>query len=229
MPKVSAIIPSAGSGRRMGSDIGKQYLTVGDNLIIVETLLVFQRSRKIDEIVLVSPPGDIAYSRKIVEDAGLSKVARIVEGGKERQDSVRKGLDALDPTTDIVTIHDGVRPFLDHKILDEVIKAAVGCGAAIAAVPVKDTVKKVNDLNITATVPRDTLWLAQTPQAFCYNIIKRAFDSAEKRGIRGTDESSLVEELGEEVRIVMGSYTNIKITTPEDLIFARAILEEMQR
>ena len=226
MTKISAIIPAAGSGKRMGSDVSKQYLSVGGRPLIAETLLVFQNSPLVNEIILVSPEMEMACAEEIAQDARISKVSRFVIGGKERQDSVRNGLAALDADTSIVIVHDGVRPFIDNEMLEEVIDSAKEHGAAIVAVPVKDTVKETVGGEIKRTVPREKLWLAQTPQAFRYDLIRKAFDNAEERGITGTDESSLVEALGEKVKIVMGSYHNIKITTPEDMVFAEAILKE---
>lgn len=226
MPKISVIIPAAGSGQRMGGNRPKQYLTIGDKPILVETLIVFNESPHIDEIILVSPPDDMSLMEKMLKKYDLAKVSKIVKGGKERQDSIRNGLDSIDsiePESDIILVHDGVRPFVDDEIIKELIDAVNQYGAAIVAVPVKDTVKKVSGASIIETMPRGNLWLAQTPQAFSTKIIIDAYANAEEKGIRGTDDASLVEAMGLGVKIVMGSYENIKITTPEDLGFAEAI------
>ena len=232
MPKTSVIIPAAGSGKRMGGNRSKQYLTIGDRPILIETLIVFSESPYIDEIILVSPADDLPLIKKMLKDYSLNKVSKIVIGGKERQDSIRNGLnsiDSQDPARDIILVHDGVRPFINDEIIKEVIDSANRYGAAIVAVPVKDTVKKVWDASIIETMPRENLWLAQTPQAFSAKIIIDAYANAERKGLRGTDDASLVEAMGLDVKIVMGSYENIKITTPEDLIFAEAIKKERTR
>jgi len=226
MAKISAIIPAAGSGKRMGGDRSKQYLSIGGRPILVETLMVFNESPHIDEIILVSPPDDIDLMEGLLKKYDLAKVSKIVKGGKERQDSISNALHALDRESGIVLIHDGVRPFIDDEIIRELIDAVNRYGAAIAAVPVKDTVKKVLQDSISATVPRENLWLAQTPQAFSARIIIDAYTNAREKGIRGTDDASLVEAMGLDVKVVMGSYENIKITTPEDLLFAEAIKRE---
>ena len=214
------------SGKRMGGGKSKQYLQLGGRPVIINTLALFQQSPLIDEIVLVSPPKEIALTRQLVGEAALTKVIRIIEGGKERQDSIRNGLNSLDYSTEIVVIHDGVRPFLREEHLNATIEAAKESGAALLAVPVKDTVKEVDNGSVGRTVPREKLWLAQTPQVFSYEIIKEAYRYAEEKKVVGTDDSFLVESMGGRVRIVAGSYENIKITTPEDLIFADALLKE---
>ncbi len=210
----------------MGGGKSKQYLQLGGRPVIINTLALFQRSSLIDEIILVSPPVEVDLTRQLVDEAALTKVIRIVEGGKERQDSIRNGLNSLDYSTEIVVIHDGVRPFLKEEHLEATIEAAREYGAALLAVPVKDTVKEAGNSFVGRTVPRENLWLAQTPQVFSYEIIKEAYHYAEEKKVIGTDDSSLVEHMGREVRIVTGSYENIKITTPEDLIFAEALLKE---
>ncbi|MDT8316658.1 MAG: 2-C-methyl-D-erythritol 4-phosphate cytidylyltransferase [bacterium] len=234
MSKISAIIPAAGSGTRMGGDRSKQYLAIGERPILIETLMVFNESPHIDEIILLSPPADIDLMKKLLKKYDLAKVTKVVKGGKERQDSISNALDALDRSSSIVLVHDGVRPFISDKIIKELIDAVNQYGAAIAAVPVKDTVKKVSNrsisgISIIETVPRENLWLAQTPQAFRAKLIIGAYANAREKGIRGTDDASLLEAIGVDVKIVMGSYENIKITTPEDLVFAEAILKERSR
>lgn len=229
MPKTSVIIPAAGSGKRMGGNTSKQYLTIGDKPIITETLAVFNDSPYIDEIILVSPAGDMPLMEKMLKKYDLAKVSKIVKGGKERQDSISNGLGALDQSSSIVLVHDGVRPFISDEIIKELIDTVNKYGAAIVAVPVKDTVKKVLGASIVETMPREDLWLAQTPQAFRFEIIKAAYENAREKGIKGTDDASLVQAMGSDVKIVMGSYENIKITTPEDLVFAEAIKKERAR
>ncbi|MDH3974628.1 MAG: 2-C-methyl-D-erythritol 4-phosphate cytidylyltransferase [Deltaproteobacteria bacterium] len=228
MPHVTAVIPAAGSGKRMGGNKSKQYLEIASRPIIAHTLQVFQEASFVDDIILVSPAAEIPFSRELVSNYGISKVVSIAEGGAERQDSIKKGLETIESSTDIVIVHDGVRPFIKSDILKASVNVALEYGAALVAVPVKDTVKKVNGGSVIETVPRNKLWLAQTPQTFSYDLIMAAYKNAFLKGIIGTDDASLVEILGKEVRIVMGSYDNIKITTPEDLLFAEAILKEKQ-
>ncbi len=226
MTMISAIVLAAGSGTRMGGKTIKQFLKIGSSPVIIKTLSVFEKTQIIDDVILVSPESELDTSIRFVKEAGLKKVARILAGGKERQDSVRHGLNAVSRNSDIVVIHDGVRPFVTEKIITDVTVSAQKSGAAIAAVPVKDTVKEANGEYIAGTIPRDNLWLAQTPQAFNYKVIKDAFENARRNGLMGTDDASLAEAAGNRVTIVMGSYCNIKITTPEDLIFAEAIAKE---
>lgn len=228
MPHVTAVIPAAGSGKRMGGNISKQYLEIACKPVIIHTLQVFQNAPFVNEIILVSPSEDIPYSHNLIDKYGITKVSAVIEGGTERQFSIKNGLEAIASAADIVIVHDGVRPFIKMEILEASVNTALQYGAALVAVPVKDTVKKVEKGSVTETVSRENLWLAQTPQTFTYELIMDAYKKAFLEGIIGTDDASLVEALGREVRIVMGSYDNIKITTPEDLLFAEAILKEQQ-
>lgn len=223
---ISAIVLAAGSGKRMGGKTMKQFLKIGSNPVIIQTLSVFEKSCLIDDIILVSPENEVDFSIRFVKAASLDKVSKIVVGGSERQHSVKNGLNAVSQNSDIVIIHDGVRPFLTEKNITDVVASAKKSGAAILAVPVKDTVKEASGEYISRTIPRENLWLAQTPQAFQYNVIKEAFENADNLGLTGTDDASLVEATGKEVSIVLGSYNNIKITTPEDLLFAEALVKE---
>jgi len=210
----------------MGGSRSKQYLEIASKPIIAHTLQVFQEAPFVDQIILVSPAAEIPFSHDLIASYSIDKVFRVVEGGAERQDSIRKGLEAVDSSTDIVIVHDGVRPFIKSEMLEESVNIALKYGAALVAVPVKDTVKKTEEGSVIKTIPRSNLWLAQTPQTFTYDLIRDAYKNAFLKGIIGTDDASLVEALGKEVRIVMGSYDNIKITTPEDLLFAEAIIKE---
>lgn len=225
MERACAIIASAGSGRRMGLAEKKQYLPLGDRPILAHTLGVFEASPRIKDVVLVVPPGEVEVCRKgIVEAFGFGKVRVIVEGGEERQDSVRKGLERVEDT-DLVLIHDGVRPFVDVRMIEEVLEAASRWGAAITAIPVRDTVKRVSQGGmVEGTIDRDGLWLVQTPQAFRRNVIDEAHRRALKEGVYCTDDGALVERLGVPVTVVRGSWRNIKVTTRDDLELAEAIL-----
>ncbi|MEE9911595.1 MAG: 2-C-methyl-D-erythritol 4-phosphate cytidylyltransferase [Deltaproteobacteria bacterium] len=223
-----AIIPAGGSGRRLGAGIAKQYLSLRSLPVLVHALGVFQKSGIIDDMILVVPPDDLASVReKIVKQYGLTKVSAVVAGGSERQDSVRHGLEAIAKPCDVVIVHDGVRPFVTDDMIVQVAQAAVEEGAASIGVPVKDTIKQTTDDRVVkATVPRRNLWQTQTPQAFQYELLCRAYAAAEKDRFRGTDDASLVERMGLPVRMIAGSYENIKITTPEDLIVAEALMSE---
>lgn len=222
------IIPAAGAGRRMGAEINKQYLALAGRPILAHTLNLFQKHPSIDAIFVVSPPEEIGYCRsEVVQRYGFGKVRDVVEGGAERQDSVRNGLAACGRgEEDIVLIHDGVRPFFPFVMVDPVIETASKVGGCVVGVPVKDTIKEVDDGLIAGTPPRGRLWQAQTPQAFPLRVIRDAHEAALLDGFRGTDDASLVERLGLPVAMVEGSYRNIKITTPEDLVLARAFLDE---
>ena len=227
--KVIALIPAAGMGKRMGAAINKQYLLLGGKPIVAHTIAVFESAPFVDDIYLIVPEAEIPYCREhVVERYGFAKVRRIVTGGAERQNSVLNGLRAVADARDddVVLIHDGVRPFVPVSVLKRAAESAFAQDGALVAVPVKDTVKVVTNGVVRATPPRETLWLAQTPQAFKYGTILAAHEMAAAEGFLGTDDAMLVERLEKEVHIVMGDYRNIKITTPEDLILAEAFLKE---
>lgn len=226
MVKVAAIVPAAGSGTRMGTKTKKQFLALAGIPLLGYALKTLENCPVVRSIVIVAGPGEEDYCRSaVVEKLGLNKVAAIVPGGKERQDSVYSGLLALSPEFDIIVVHDGVRPLFSLNILESVIAAAQTHGAAACAVPAKDTVKLADENNfVTRTLPRDRTWLVQTPQAFRYELIMEAHRRARGDNLLATDDTALVESLGGQVKIVMGSYENIKITTPEDLELAAAII-----
>jgi len=228
MFKSIALIPAAGMGRRMGASINKQYLMLGGLPIVARTISVFERSPLIDAIYLVIPADEIPYCQEHVIDAcGFRKVAAIVPGGKERQHSVLNGLNAMTGNvadSDVVLIHDGVRPLVTQEMLSESIAVAKERDCALVGVPVKDTIKRVHDGIVLDTPMREDLWQAQTPQSFRFGIIHAAHLAAEAAGFVGTDDASLIERTGGEVCIIRGDYRNIKITTPEDLIMAEAFL-----
>lgn len=223
-----ALIPAAGMGKRMGASINKQYLQLGGVPIVARTISVFEHSPLIDAIYLVIPAEEIPYcSEHVVEACGFRKVVEIVPGGKERQNSVMNGLNAIGRRAagdDVVLIHDGVRPFITRQLLRESIDLARSGDGALVAVPAKDTIKTVRDGIVIDTPPRETLWQAQTPQSFRFGVIHEAHLAAEREGFMGTDDASLVERRGGRIRVVRGDYRNIKITTPEDLVLAEAFL-----
>lgn len=230
--KAIALIPAAGMGKRMGASINKQYLLLDGMPIVARTIAVFEQSPLIDAIYLVIPAEEIPYCRKhVVEAYGFSKIAAIVPGGKERYNSVMSGLNAMlgdVADDDVVLVHDGVRPLISENMLHESIRAACLFDGAVVAVPVKDTIKTVQDGLITGTPSREMLWQAQTPQSFRFKILFKAYLAAGANGFIGTDDASLVEQSGGMVHILRGDYRNIKITTPEDLVLAEAFLAAME-
>jgi len=224
--KTIAVIPAAGFGSRMRSEISKQYLLLDGRPILAHTIECFDRHPLIDEIVLITPPGEVDACRAdIVGSFAFTKVVAVVAGGEERQDSVRHGLAVCSgDDEDVVLIHDGVRPFFSGTILSELIARTRQEGACILAVPVKDTIKQVVKGRVVSTPERRELWQAQTPQGFLLGLIRSAHESAFRDGFRGTDDASLLERLGLPVTVLEGDYTNIKITTPEDMVLARAFV-----
>jgi 2-C-methyl-D-erythritol 4-phosphate cytidylyltransferase len=224
---VAAIIVAAGQGLRMQTRQRKQYLMLADLPILAHTLMVIDDCDLVDQIYLVIPQEDKEFCCKNILD-GIRPVHHIelVPGGSRRQDSVYNGLQQIDPGCSIVIIHDGVRPFVRPDHLKACIDSARAYGAGILGISAYDTLKRVDDFgNIVDTIPRETIWLAQTPQAFRYDLIKKAHEQARSDGYQGTDDASLVERLGQTVRILPGSRNNFKITTEEDLKIARALLE----
>lgn len=221
-----ALVPAAGMGKRMGAAINKQYLLLAGKPILAHTLELLQRADCIDEIWPIVPAEEIDYCRaEVVERYAIAKTVQIVAGGAERQHSVLNGLRALAAAgDDLVLIHDGVRPFVPLAALHRSLELAAIHDGALLAVPAKDTIKVVRDACAVATPPRETLWLAQTPQTFRYGIIRAAHELAETEGFVGTDDASLLERLGKKVHVVIGDYRNIKITTPEDLLLAETFL-----
>lgn len=216
---------AAGYGRRMGTEKKKQFLMLGNIPIIVHSLRKFQNSNLINEIVLVVPADEVAFcENRIVNYYDISKVKKIVSGGEKRQDSVFNGLQNVSQETNLVMVHDGVRPFLTSHIIEASIKQAGVKKAVIAAIPVKDTLKKISkERIITEDIDRHSLWRVQTPQVFQKEILTRAYEKAHQDGFYGTDESTLVTRLGIPVHVVAGSELNIKITTKEDMVLAESI------
>ena len=225
--KVGAIIPAAGRGKRIGASVPKQFLEIQGKPLLHHTLTVFASCKLIDYVVLVMPRADVD---EMGED-WLNKyeiVREVVVGGEQRQDSVYNGFNSLEEGTDIVVVHDGVRPFTTPQMITATVEAAQEHGAAITAIPVSDTVKQAADGFVKQTVPRDGLWRVQTPQAFQRGLLQQAFKKAKKDSYYGTDEGSLVEYLGERVKIVPGSELNIKITRKEDLVLGESLLSRIR-
>src|SRR5690554_1129793 len=225
---VSVIIAAAGMSNRMGSKINKQFIVIDNKPILAHTIEKFEACKYVDEIIVVSKEQEVEYCRKeIVRKYGYRKVTNIIKGGKERQDSIYNGIMALNERTDIVLTHDGARPFVRMESIISGIEGAAEYGACVIGVPLKDTIKVVADQNEVHHTPnRALLWAAQTPQCFQIDLLKEGYEYAISEGILGTDDSSLVEKKGYPVKMIMGTYDNIKITTPEDLVVAESIAKD---
>jgi 2-C-methyl-D-erythritol 4-phosphate cytidylyltransferase len=227
--RVVAIIPAAGSGRRMGSAVEKQFLHLRGIPLIAHTLRVFEQSPKIDGIVLaVAPQQRLTLENEVLSPHPCKKLIQVVDGGAERQDSVANGLGAIPLECELVVVHDGVRPLVSIDLLETVVEAAQQYGAAIAALPAGDTVKQADSQKVVATLERETIWLAQTPQVFQAKLLRKAYENIAKDQVVVTDDAALVERLGVAVHLVHGSPENIKVTTPADLVVAEAILTQRQ-
>ena len=227
MMKAEAVIVSAGKGNRFMEGRKKQFHLLGEKPILAHTLDKFETCPLIHSILLVAGQEDMDYCLKeIIEKYNYQKISQIIPGGKRRQDSVKNGIDSLSKNVDVVVIHDGVRPFVTREMVEESIRSAIRFQAVVFGMPVRDTIKMANpDGTILKTLDRESLWQIQTPQTFQVNLIKEAYSQATEDGFIGTDDASLVERLGVKVHILLGSYTNIKITTPEDLILAHLFLK----
>ena len=214
---VCAVVPAGGTGTRMGGTVPKQFLELNGKPILYYTLKTLQDCGIISELILVVPEKE--YDNACTDWLGKPEiVTKVVVGGEKRQDSVYNGFCELSPQTEIVLVHDGVRPFLSHQMIQESVDAAREYGAAITAIPVNDTIKKVDDSGLVSqTVDREGLWRVQTPQVFRYELLEEAFKKANSEKFYGTDEGTLIEHLGKPVKVVEGSEQNIKITRPEDL------------
>ena len=212
----------------MDSDIPKQFLLLDGKPILHHTLSALDQCSGVDEVVLVISEKEATQAQQQIQDS-YPKVTKVIMGGKERQDSVYNGWRSLDPATEIVVVHDGVRPFVPPDLINETIEAARDFGAAITAIPVSDTIKKVSaDGRVERTVDRAGLWRVQTPQTFRYSLLGEAFQKAQADGFYGTDEGSLIEHLGKEVKVIPGSELNIKITRTEDLVLGEKIAALMK-
>ncbi len=222
---VTAIVPAAGLGRRAGGDVPKQFLLLRGMPILTRTLLNLTTSDLIDTLILAVPPGTEEWcQQQVLAPYSLPPIIEIIPGGSERQESVFRGLERAPVGTQLVVIHDAVRPFVSPDLLRRTIEAARSFRAAVAAVPVVETVKVVESDFVRETPPRDRLWVAQTPQAFQGDVIQEAYRRAAADGFRGTDDAMLVERLGVQVKVVLSYPENIKITTAEDLKRAEQIL-----
>ena len=222
---VSVIFPAAGSGRRMKADRNKVFLELSGVPILLRTLRRFSAVPAVAELIVVVAKDEIAFVEEMLEKAQGLKPWRVVQGGAERQYSIANGMAHLAADADIVLVHDAARPLVSLAAIEAVISAAREKGAAIAAVRAKNTIKVVGeDGRVEATPARASLWEVQTPQGFRREILQRAYEKAAQDGFLGTDDASLVERIGEAVFVVESDYGNLKITTPEDLWMAEALL-----
>ncbi|ERK32542.1 2-C-methyl-D-erythritol 4-phosphate cytidylyltransferase [Clostridium intestinale] len=224
MNKVSAIILAGGKGKRMGNEISKQFLDLKKKPMLYYTLKKFLNNGNVHEIILVLPEDEIDYCKEEILDKYELKVDRVVVGGKERSDSVYNGLKAIEDSS-IVLIHDGARPFVSNRIIDEGIDYAKRYGATACGVTPKDTIKIVDNSGFSKETPdRSTLIAIQTPQTFDYKMILEAHEWVREKNLTVTDDTMVAEAYGKKVFIYEGDYTNIKITTPDDLILAERLV-----
>ncbi|MFH0946572.1 MAG: 2-C-methyl-D-erythritol 4-phosphate cytidylyltransferase, partial [Planctomycetota bacterium] len=225
-PRIGAVLVAAGRGQRMGSPRNKLLVELNGRPILERAAEAISRDPRILELIVVVRPEEREEVRSMLSGLAAS-VERLLlpEGGLERADSVRSGVEAASPDLDLLLVHDAARPFVSRALLARVIQAGLRHGAAIPAIPVVDTLKQVDDGWVSRTVDRAGIYCAQTPQAFCTRVLKDAVERARAEGIAHTDEASLMEQLGVPVHVVAGESTNIKLTRPEDLRFARSLLE----
>src|SRR5271167_3904181 len=236
MSRIAAIIPAAGLGTRMGADQPKQFLELDGLPLIIFTLRRLATCPAITDFFISTRAEDVVSLQDKVAKAGLGRSARVVHGGDTRQQSVANALAQVDPSTEIVLVHDAVRPFVTLEQIERVIAEARARGAAILGIPAIDTIKEVKRASlpediavISATIPRERIVLAQTPQAFSYSLLRDAFHKAQQDGVTASDESSLVERFGHDVFVVLGSERNLKITRPADMDLARFYLEQERK
>lgn len=226
MPDVGVIIPAGGAGRRFGGRTPKQFVRLDGVPILVRTVGLFTRRRDVAAIVVAAPAGDVPRVRRMLAAAGCGTVI-VVAGGKERQHSVWNGLEALPSSCEFVLVHDAVRPFTPSRVISSVVREARAHGASVVGVPVGDTLRREGRPGfLSATVDRTHLWAVQTPQGFRTELLREAHREAARRGVLRTDETSLVELMGIAAKVVQGTETNIKITTKNDLDFARFLAKQ---
>jgi 2-C-methyl-D-erythritol 4-phosphate cytidylyltransferase len=236
MSRIAAIVPAAGLGTRMGADLPKQFHELDGVPLIIFTLRRLAACAAITEFFIATRADDIISLEDKVAKAALGRPARVVHGGNTRHQSVANALAQVDPATEIVLVHDAVRPFVTPEQIDRVIAEARTRGAAILGIPAIDTVKEVKRASlpedvalVSATIPRERIVLAQTPQAFSYSLLRDAFRKAEQDGATASDEAAIVERFGHDVFVVLGSERNLKITRPADMDLARFYLDQERR
>jgi 2-C-methyl-D-erythritol 4-phosphate cytidylyltransferase len=226
--KTAVIIVAAGSGKRMKSAVAKQFMELKGRMILGYTVEAFAKSVNTDEIIIVTGSDDVDFVKSQIADVyGGGKVVAVVAGGSERQYSVQNGIECVSNDTDIIMVHDGVRPFVEDEHIKKLVETAEEFGGCVLGVPVKDTIKVCDENGVIVDTPkRSCLWAAQTPQCFKADILKKAYKNAFESGFLGTDDSMLVERIGIKIKMVEGSYDNIKFTTPEDIFVGERILEK---
>ena len=225
LPAVCAVIVAAGSSRRMGGE-NKLLLELDGAPVLARTLSAFQKCAAVRDIVLVCREQDIMPYTELAKSFSIDKLRTVTRGGETRTESVLAGLNAAPADTVLAAVHDGARPLVSEAVISEAVTAAAEYGAAAPVVPLKDSIKRIENGNIAADVPRDTLAAVQTPQVFRHDLLRRALTSAAERGYSFTDDCAAVESLGVIVKATHGSYENIKITTPEDILTAEAFLHK---
>jgi len=223
MPKVAAVIPAGGVGARFGARTPKQFLRLGRLSILAATVRHFARHPAVRAVVVAAPESWVARARRILGRVAQDASLTVVAGGRTRQDSVWLALQAAPEDAEIVVVHDAVRPLITRRLIDAVLRAAAAEGAAICALPITETVKRVRAERVEVTLDRSELWAVQTPQAFRADLLREAHEKARRDGVIGTDDAMLVERLGHPVRVVRGLVENVKITTPADLRRARSL------
>ena len=228
MKTYTVMLPAAGSGKRMGAGFNKLFLEMAGKPILIHTLDVFEKDPACSGMILSVKDEEKRHIEVMLERFGITKVAALVEGGAERQQSVAACIRAHQ-SGGIVLVHDAARPFITRHVIRELVDVADEYGAAIAGVQVKDTMKVAPNGIVEETVDRSKLWSIQTPQAFRYDLLKEASDKAESEGFLGTDESMIVERLGHPVRVVESTYENVKMTTTEDLLFGEVLLKQRRQ
>ncbi len=235
MQKVVAIIPAAGSGKRMGEQVNKQFLEVGGETVLGRTLKAFEEAELINEIIVAAREDEIEQVNALADKLGLQKIRCVVSGGRERQDSIVEALKHTDEADGWILVHDGARPFVLSRELDQFVlrlkelndpETNGGYISLITAVPSKDTIKRVSDGRVRETLDRTQLYNVQTPQGFRRDVLIRAYEHAAVSGYMGTDDASLVEHYGGIVEVHQGTYENIKITTPDDIYLGEAIIKK---
>jgi len=222
MPSVAAVIPAGGLGTRFGSRMPKQFLRFDAMPILAATVRHFAAHASVRGVVVAAPGSYVARTRRILAPFARQVPLTVVAGGRTRQDSVWLALQAAPDEVEIVVVHDAVRPLIARRLIDAVVAAAAEAGAAICALPIAETVKRVRGELVEATLDRSGLWTVQTPQAFRADLLREAHEKARRDGFVGTDEAMLVERLGHPVRVVPGLAANVKITTHDDLRRARS-------
>ena len=221
---VSVIFPAAGRGKRMGLGFNKIFTELAGSPILIQTLLTFSRCKCVDELIVVVDSSEMDAVKKVLSKIPRLKPYKVVSGGSERQYSVYNGLIAVSDNCDIVLVHDAARPLISERIIQNVVDEVMLSGSAVCAVPVKDTTAIINEMGFIESVPdRNKLWAIQTPQGFKKEILVEAHQKAQEEQFLGTDEASLVRRTSHAVKLVMGDYDNIKITTPTDLFFAESL------